>query len=387
MLTGRAPLKASASLLALALVVAATVTPALAAINPGDTLFIKVWNHPELSKQVTVDASGGVRVPLTGVISVGGLDESDAAKKLTDALRPYVVYPAVSVETIEQGTNIFVTGGPGGVLKYQPGETLAAAIADVMQSNPGTTQSLNEAGQSLTKLDGTQAALRARIDLRKVTLQREGKAVGVYDTVALGAGGETGPLLTPGDTIVFAYKPIQVRVLGDVAQPGVAYLAPDQSLSEAISQSGGLLPTSASNHVLLQRAGSTRSLALGDTAFNQPAQTGDVLTIPAAPRVNVVGTVVTPGVVALKTDPTLLSAMYTAGGPTKLANLRDVQIVHAGVTTSYDVTQLTHGNISQNPTLQDGDTVVVPVGHKFDFTAFFGILGGVAAGLASRVPL
>ena len=72
-----------------------------------------------------------------------------------------------------------------------------------------------------------------------------------------------------------------------------------------------------SNHVLLQRAGSTRSLALGDTAFNQPAQTGDVLTIPAAPRVNVVGTVVTPGVVALKTDPTLLSAclLYTSRIP------------------------------------------------------------------------
>ena len=56
--------------------------------------------------------------------------------------------------------------------------------------------------------------------------------------------------------------------------------------------------------------------------------------------------------------------MYTAGGPTKQANLRDVQVVRDGVSTTYNVTALTHGDMSQNPTLQDGDTVVVPQGHK-----------------------
>jgi protein involved in polysaccharide export with SLBB domain len=363
------------------------MAPSLATISSGDTLYVKVWNHPELSKQVIVDASGGVRVPLSGVVTVAGLDETDAAKKLTDALRPFVVYPAVDVETIEQGKSIFVSGGPGGVLKYQPGETLQAAIADVLQTSNEVTQNLNEAGQSLTKVDGTNAALRARIDLRNVKVQRDGKSLGAFDAVAFNAVGDPGPLLQPGDTIVFAYKPIEVRVLGDVSQPGSTYLSADQSLAEAISQAGGLLPTAASNHVLLQRGTLTRSLALGDPAFTEPAQPGDIVTIPAAPRVNVVGTVVTPGLVSLKTDPTLLSAMYTAGGPTKLANLRDVQIVRAGTKTTYDVTKLTHGDMSQNPVLQDGDTVVVPEGHKIDWSGIFGILGGVAAGLASRVPL
>lgn len=362
-----------------------TSAQAWAAINAGDTLFVKVWNHPELSKQVTVDANGAIRVPLSGVIAVGGLNETQAATKLTDALRPYVAYPAVNIELLEQSKTLFVSGGPGGVLKYQPGETLAAAISDVMQSSTEGTQNLNAAGQSVTKADGTQSATRARIDLRNVKVRRDGKDLGVFDTVAFGAGGETGPLLEPGDTIIFAYKPVAVRVLGDVAQPGTAYLYTDQSLSEAISQAGGLLPTSASNHVLLQRDGETRSLALGDPAFTQPARTGDVVTIPAAPRVNVVGTVVTPGLVSLKTDATLLSAMYTAGGPTKWANLKGVQIVHQGATKSYDVTKLVHGDMSQNPPLQDGDTVVVPEGHKIDWSGIFSILGGVAAGLASRI--
>jgi polysaccharide export outer membrane protein len=369
------------------LLVAAIAAPSIAAIHPGDSLFIKVWNHPELSKQVNVDANGGVRVPLSGVVAVGGLEEAEAGKKLAEALRPYVVYPAVGVETIEQGKSLFVSGGPGGILKYQPGESLAAAIADIMQSVPDSAQSLNEAGQSISRNDSASATVRARIDLRRVGLSRDGKAIGEFDTVAFGVNGDPGPALEPGDTIVFNYKPVQVRVAGAVAHPGMAYLSPEQSVTEAFAQVGGLLPTSASNHILLKRAGGTRSLALGDAAFTEPAQTGDVITVPEAPRVNVVGTVVTPGVVALKTDPSLLSAMYAAGGPTKLANLRDVQIVHGGTTVAYDVTELTHGDLSQNPTLQDGDTVVVPQSHRIDFSGFFGILGGIAAGLASRVPL
>ena len=127
MFIGRAHRTALASLFALTFTLAA-VAPAFAAISSGDTLFVRVWNHPELSMQVTVDSSGSVRVPLSGVVAVGGLDEAAAAKKLTDALRPYVVYPAVDVQTIEQGKMLFVSGGPGGTLKYSPGETLAAAI-------------------------------------------------------------------------------------------------------------------------------------------------------------------------------------------------------------------------------------------------------------------
>jgi protein involved in polysaccharide export with SLBB domain len=158
-------------------------------------------------------------------------------------------------------------------------------------------------------------------------------------------------------------------------------------MSEAITEAGGLLPTSSSNHILLQRGGETQSLALGDPIFAQPAQNGDVITVPQAPRVTVVGLVVTPGVVSLKTDNTLLSAVYTAGGPSKFADLRNVEIVHGDVKTSYNIVSLTHGDTSQNPVLHDGDTVIVPRNHGIDFDPFLGIVGGVVAGLVNHVPL
>jgi protein involved in polysaccharide export with SLBB domain len=371
---------------ALAAFAVATVAPSLATtIHPGDTLAVKVWNHPDLSKQVTVDANGTVRVPLSGAVVVAGLDEEAAGKKLAQSLRSYVVYPAVDVETIAQGTALFVAGGPGGELKYQPGETLSTAVADALQTTPQSGQTLNDSGQVLTKVDDPSATIRARIDLHRVGIQRDGASIGSYDMVALGRTGEAGPLLQPGDTVVFPDKPIDVRVMGAVAHPGATYLSPDQSMSEAITQAGGLLPTSVSNHVLLQRDGAERSLALGDPAFSEPAHPGDVITVPQAPRVNVIGDVTTPGVVTLKTDSTLLSAMYTAGGPTKYADLHDVKIVRGNEKVAYDVTKLTHGDMSQNPPLQDGDTVVVPEGHYFDFTGVFSVLGGIAAGLATHL--
>jgi protein involved in polysaccharide export with SLBB domain len=369
----------------LALIVAMT-SPLLAAIHPGDTLYVRVWNHPELSQQVVVDSNGTVRVPLSGAVTVGGLEEPAAEAKLALALRPYVVYPAVNVQTISQGSNLFVAGGPGGVLKYAAGETFSAAVADALQSTPANPQAINDSGQNLTKAEDAAATIRARIDMHHIKVQRDGNFVGTYNMDALAASGDAGPVLQPGDTIVFEYKPISVRVSGDVAHPGLTYLSADQSLSEAITQTGGLLPTSVSNHVQLKRAGTTRLLALGDPAFAAAAQSGDEIAVPKAPRVNVMGTVANPGVVTLRLDSTLLSALYTAGGPLKPANLKDIQLVRDGTTTTYDVTKLTHGDMSQNPPLQDGDMVMVPMGHKIDWSNVIGVLGGVAAGLASRVP-
>jgi protein involved in polysaccharide export with SLBB domain len=169
---------------------------------------------------------------------------------------------------------------------------------------------------------------------------------------------------------------VGVVVLGDVAVPGKAYLWADEPLSDAIAQAGGLKDSAASARITLERPGEApRLVALGDAAFSRPAQPGDKLTFPTAPRVMVAGMVNTPGVATLKTDFSLLSAMYTAGGINKWANLRDVQVTHDGTTSHYDVTKLTHGDLAENPPLQDGDSVFVPEGHKIDFSQTFATLG------------
>ncbi len=357
----------------------ATPPAAFASAHTGDSLAIKVYNHPELSRTTKVDGNGNISLPVAGTVSVVGLDERAIAGAIAAKLAPYVIKPAVSVETVAQGDNLFISGGPGGVLKYEPGETLASALADALQitaQDPAATTRADSLAP--TKIDGAAAVQRSRIDLRRVGLIRDGKTLGTYNAAEFSATGQSGPALAPGDTIVLTYKPIRVRVLGDVTQPGNAYLAEDEPMSDAIAQSGGLLATAVSNRVILERDGTSELVALGDSRFTEPAKPGDVLTIPEAPRVTVTGMVYNPGTVTLKTDFTLLSAMFTAGGPTKWANLKDVEVIRNGEHQRYDVAEITHGDLSQNPTLKDGDTVLVSEGHKIDFTNIYGFLGIVS---------
>jgi protein involved in polysaccharide export with SLBB domain len=193
-------------------------------------------------------------------------------------------------------------------------------------------------------------------------------------------------LVAAGDTILLVNKPTQVRVDGDVTFPGTTYLDTTEPLSDAIAQLGGLTSTSATAKVAVTRDGTRELHGLGDPIFKAAAHAGDVVSIPTAPRITMTGMVATPGPVVLKTDFSLLSALYNAGGPNKYANLKIVQVVHNSHATQYDITKLTHGDISQNPTLSDGDTVFVPEGHRIDFSLITSTLFGAIYAARSVAP-
>jgi protein involved in polysaccharide export with SLBB domain len=108
--------------------------------------------------------------------------------------------------------------------------------------------------------------------------------------------------------------------------------------------------------------------------MGEPAQNGDILTIPTAPRVSVAGTVNKPGSVALTTNFTLLGAIYEAGGPAKHGDLAHVRVMHGGVPATYNVADLATGDFTQNPVLSDGDLIFVPEGRTSDFTQVFQLL-------------
>jgi protein involved in polysaccharide export with SLBB domain len=345
----------------------ATAAPALALIHPGDELQVTVFNHPDLSRKVTVDGSGFVSLPVAGQVTAGGLEPEEIASRIEHALDPFFKSPpSVGVELVNQTSTLFVSGGPGGVLKYAPGETLSAAIADLPTAgNASQSTDTRVSEDHLTTLE------HSRIDLTRVGIVRGGSELGTFDVVALSEHGQSGPALVPGDTITLVDKPRLVKVNGAVASPGDAFLSDDEPLADALEQAGGVRLTAASAGITLVRDGQTQTVALGDALFAQPAQSGDTLIIPIAPRVSVAGMVNKPGMVTLANNFSLLNALYEAGGPTKWGNLRDVQLVRAGVTTTYDITALEHGNTSMNPALEDGDLVFVPEGHKIDFTTIF----------------
>jgi protein involved in polysaccharide export with SLBB domain len=341
------------------------VVPASAAVRDGDQLQVTIYNAPDLSRKVTVDGAGAISIPLAGTVLVRGLEPGQAARRIARALDPYFATRAsVGVETIAQVDSLFVSGGPGGVLKYQPGETLLAALADLPAdiASPAT---------NVQKSTGFDTLARSRVDLHRVSVTRDGATIGTYDAIALSERGQSGPSLQAGDTICLADKPVVVRVIGDVVDPGPAYLATDESLDDAIAQAGGVRDSAASANIRLQRNGTTQLITLGSATLNEPAQTGDVITIPTAPRVSVAGTVNKPGLVTLKNNFTLLDALYEAGGPARRADLGNVEVIHGGAPVTYNVADLAHGNLKQNPVLADGDLVMVPERRGVDFSDVF----------------
>ena len=341
----------------------ALCAPAWAAVHEGDQLDVTVYNHPELSRHVTVDASGDVSLPLAGTVMVRGLEPAQIAARVRSAIDPYVIAPAVDVQLAAQTASIFVSGPVGGVERYTPGETLVSLMSAFVAG--GTA-----AGDGSTAAS-TSSSGRSRIDLRRVALQRDDKTLGTYDVSALAASGQAGPVLRPGDTISLVDKPIGVRVSGDVRRPGLAYLASDDPLSTAIDDVGGVDATAATSHVLLVRGGATSSLALGDAIFREPARDGDVVTVQTAPRVSVVGYVQKPGTTTLRNDFSLLSALYEAGGPAPRADLAHIAVIHAGAKKVYDIADLAKGDVAQNAVLADGDTVYVEKSRSVDFSGVF----------------
>ena len=358
--------------------------PALAALHPGDKVAVTVYNHPELSVTSTIDAAGNVSLPVAGTVPAQNVGPDQLASRVQSRLAPYVRKPAVAVALQEQSDSIFVAGGPGGVLRYRPGESLSSAL-DELQA-PALMPALTTTTPQTNGYDAEARTARnpatnledGPVDYRSVKILREDHELGPFNIVALRDNGGPGPTLHPDDTIQLNNKPVAVHITGDVARPGIAYLYPSDPLSRAVDQVGGLNQTATQTHLTLETPGAAPEMvSLGSAPFSQPAQSGTRLVVPRAPRVDVLGIVKKPGETLLRGSETLVSSIYYAGGPDEYANLRAVQVTHNGVKTQYDLYKLSKGADGQNPTLVDGDLVFVPQGSTFNVSSIWQAIGSL----------
>ena len=337
-------------------------------LQPGDKLQLTVYNHPDLSAEMTVTSSGAVRVPVAGDVAVEGLSQQTASARVADALSAYLYKPAIDLRVLSQGQSIFFTGSQVGVEPYLPGETLGAAIGTFRQtaSTAQTGNTANPAGFN-------------SIDLRTVRIERNRQILPAVDLEALGRSGNPGPRLEPGDVVLLNAKPVRVDLRGNLASPAIVYVYPGDTLAQAVAQVGPLSASTSLTSIVLHRDGADSIVSSAGGAFTAPAQDGDIVTLQPAPHVSVLGMVEKSGDTTLQAQPTLLNALYESGGPNRYADLRHVQVSHQGVTRVYDVSKLTHGDLSQNAQIRDGDVVFVPEGHKLDLGAFTTALGALTS--------
>ncbi len=355
-------------------------------VHPGDTLGVDVLNYAAVvddsqsrlrglnADSVVVAADGSISLPVAGTLNVAGRSTRQIGGLIESRLVAFVRDPVVNVRLLQQSQLIFLTGATVGSLPFLPGETLSSALGQQREELE------RDVAQVLTPSDKYGGVLsRASIDLRKVVVERDKRAGAPIDGEQLLRSGLPGPTLVPGDTLRFASKPIRVDVRGEVAAPGSIYLYESDTLEQALLAAGGPLASASTSDASLVRDGKEVALPLGSAALRQVPQNGDTIVVRAAPRVTVLGQVPNPGEFTLKNGTTLLSALYVAGGPTKWAKVRGIEVVHNGERRSYDLTNLQHGDLSANVPLVDGDVVYVPEGHRIDASGFFqGIVNALA---------
>lgn len=207
-------------------------------IGPGDTLYITVWDHPELtspagSQQQTVAngrvvrADGTLFYPYVGTIKASGLTIEALREAISKKLGHFVDDPQVDVSVTGYGSQRI---------------TLQGAFTHT------DAQAVTAVPMTLAQVIGSAAVDTTAADLSGLVLTRDGKDYHL-DLNAPGGGATAaqGIYLKPGDRLFLPYNDNrEVYVLGEVIRPqAITLKTTDLTLTQAIGRAGGLNPITA----------------------------------------------------------------------------------------------------------------------------------------------
>jgi len=205
-------------------------------IGAGDTLYITVWDHPELTspagpQQQTlangrlVRSDGTLFYPYVGELKVSGLTIEELRKAISSKLARYVEQPQVDVNIIGYGSQRITL--QGAFVKTDP-QSITAIPVTLAQALGAAT--INTEQADLSSLVLTRDGHDYRIDLDALG-QNKSVTQDIY--------------LKPGDRLYLPYNDRhEVYVIGEVNRPmPLAFKTTDLTLTQALGRAGGLNPT------------------------------------------------------------------------------------------------------------------------------------------------
>ncbi len=184
-----------------------TVADRPALIGPLDTIQVDVFNVPELSREMQVDASGRISMPLAGTIDARGRTAGELAKAIEVTLRGrYVRNPEVTVNIKSSVSQVVTIDGQviePGLYPVTNQMTLLRAIA--------SAKGLSEFARP------KDVVILRTVDGRKMA--------GLYDIDAIRRGAYDDPAIYANDVIVVGDSP-QRRLFRDFVSLAPALAAP-----------------------------------------------------------------------------------------------------------------------------------------------------------------
>jgi polysaccharide export outer membrane protein len=272
-------------------------------IGSGDVLSIQVFEIPELSRDVRVSQTGTIGIPLVPVrLRMSGLTEAQAEQKIAEVLEAdgLVTHPQVSVSVKERKSKpITIVGAVSRPLVYQAERpiTLIEALAEA----GGIA---NDAGDTLIVTRPDQPGEGDSLDSPAIDREEE---------VPLSSA------KVPGQESSAAGLTTRIPAAGNsLAQARAA--SPDTvSGSAPPAETASPNPPPISNVITVNL---NELLETGNTANNILLQAGDIVSVPHAGIVYVLGAVGKPGGFVVSNDRTQLTTLKVlslAGGITHTA--------------------------------------------------------------------
>lgn len=278
-------------------------------IGPGDMLAIYVFDVEELSRDVRVSQTGTIGIPLVPVrIHVAGLTEMQVEQKIAELLEAngLVMHADVSVSVKEHKSKpITVVGAVAHPMVYEADRNVT--LLEVLAEAGGIS---NDAGDTIIVSRPSQDALQD---------SGEPPEIGPEQPLPADAAAHSSPnASTPQNTSA------PQNAAKDAASAGSASASGPVASS---NPSGNAEPPPLTNTITVNLSD---VMETGDTKNNIALQAGDIVTVPHAGVVYVLGAVGKAGGYVLSNDRsqlTTLKILSLAGGLTRTAKSEKAVIV------------------------------------------------------------
>lgn len=221
---------------------AATIPPELLSFQPetyhigaGDTLYITVWDHPELtspagSQQQTqangrlVRPDGTLFYPYVGAFKASGMTIEEVRQEISGKLAKFITKPQVDVSVVGYGSQRITF--QGAFTRAEPQLTTAVPM-------------------TLAQAIGTATINADQADMSDLVLTRDGHDYHI-DLNALGNGSSAGQeiYLKSGDRLFLPYNDNkEIYVMGEVVRPqALNFKTSNPNLTQVLGRAGGLNP-------------------------------------------------------------------------------------------------------------------------------------------------
>ncbi|MBD2081879.1 SLBB domain-containing protein [Leptolyngbya sp. FACHB-17] len=372
-------------------------------LGAGDRIRVDIFNVPEYSKEYQVLVNGTLNLHRVGSIPVAGLTIRQAQSAIAARYSRLLKSPTVDASLMSaRPLNVAIAGevGKPGTYTLSFGEGGKFPTVTKLIRDAGGMNRSADARQVIVRRNGSQEIRLNMWELFTTGNIRQDLSLRDGDSIFIPAANSVNlaevAQMADANFSVSATQPVNVAVVGEVARPG-PYIIKDQTptLSSAIREAGGIKQLANLKEVKVRRntrSGAPQTISVdlwqllksGDLKQDLVLQQGDTIEIPTAlalnseearqlgdasfaPRsvkITVVGEVEKPGQVEVPMNTPLNQALLAAGGFTRQANRRRVELVRLnpnGSVSRQNVSiDLSRGiDEKGNPLLKDGDVLVI----------------------------